>query len=300
MSAAEAVIARDRSAMALRIPRRVGWAAVALLGFALAVALRSLAPRLDPPIARIDVEGRLQHLDAWQIASAAAIAPGTRIFAADLDAVRGRVDALPWVARVTVRRRWPDALSIVVGERQPLARWDDNALLDTEGAVFTPPPADLRQPALASLPRLSGPTGTAAEVVAAWRQLQPALAGGPFALGSLTLDPRGEWSATTVGGVVLRFGADDPAGKIELLRTTVTSTLTPQLGQIAAIDLRYTNGFAVEPLPSPKADAARAPSPKAEPARFRRERFGNGVTTPSRHSTDNVASSFAANVASRL
>jgi len=58
-------------------------------------------------------------------------------FTMDLDAARASLARVPWVRAVALRRQWPRRLEIEVDEHQPLARWNDGALVSTRGDVFT-------------------------------------------------------------------------------------------------------------------------------------------------------------------
>jgi cell division protein FtsQ len=62
------------------------------------------------------------------------------MLATDLDAVRMRLRALPWLADASVQRRLPDTLVIEVKERKPVALWQYRqrlAAIDITGKVLT-------------------------------------------------------------------------------------------------------------------------------------------------------------------
>lgn len=68
-----------------------------------------------------------------------AVRRGSPILAVDLEAVRQRVQALPWVRQASIRRVLPDTLVIDIVERKPLALWQHDkrfALIDEEGQVI--------------------------------------------------------------------------------------------------------------------------------------------------------------------
>ena len=70
---------------------------------------------------------------------AVAVKRGAPILAVDLEAVRQRVQALPWVRQASVRRVLPDTLVVDIIERRPLALWQHDkkfALIDEEGQVI--------------------------------------------------------------------------------------------------------------------------------------------------------------------
>ena len=225
-----------------RIPKVV-LRAVASLAVLLAIAVLAaqIEPYLNRPIETVRIEGHFQHLTAVQLAAAADVGSGEHLFDADLVAVRTRVEALPWVAGARVMRVWPDALAISVREREPVARWGDDGLLDRDGNPFRPSSSDLD----VALPQLAGPDDRADEVLDTYKRLSAALSSGLFALAGLTLDERGEWTATTRSKVVLRLGQDDPLAQIALIQGAVTDSLAQQMDAVAYVDLRYPNGFAV-------------------------------------------------------
>lgn len=64
---------------------------------------------------------------------------GQPILVVDLDEVRERLQRLPWVRSVTVRRQFPDAILARLEEHRPLALWrqrDMLHLVDGEGSVI--------------------------------------------------------------------------------------------------------------------------------------------------------------------
>ena len=192
-------------------------------------------------VQNLEVAGPMNHVSA----NAVALAVGDRVdngfLALDLEGVKRDVEQLPWVARARAERFWPAGVRIQVWERAASARWGAHQLLDVQAQAFTPPAADL----LPELPMLDGPAGHEREVLDTYRRDGARLASTQFALAGLALDARGEWSATTQRGIGLRLGRGTPEQKFEMLATTVSKALADRLDQVAYVDLRYTNGFAV-------------------------------------------------------
>ena len=90
-------------------------------------------------------------------------------FTLDFDAARASLREVPWVRRVALRRQWPSRLEVTLDEYTPLARWNDVALVDPDGAVFS---AGFD----GELPQLTGPDGRAPDVVARYREFRDVLA----------------------------------------------------------------------------------------------------------------------------
>jgi cell division protein FtsQ len=236
------------------LPRALVPALAVAAALAAAVMLaHALRPLLSRPVQTLRVEGRLTHLAPAQIAAAAAIAPGTGLFDVDLAAARDRVEALPWVSRARVARVWPASVAVQVTERQAMARWGSGGLVDADGIVFAPALTEVP----AGLPQLSGPPGRAPEVERVYRELGAALKDSPFVPAGLDLSSRGEWTLHTAGGIELRLGEQAPQSRAGLILGVVTHALADKLAQVAYVDLRYSNGFAVGQAAAP-AVAARA------------------------------------------
>ena len=224
------------------LPRALLPAIVAAAVVAVLLLLgHALKPVLNRPVQALRVDGEFVHLRPQQIATAAAITSGAPLFDIDLEAVRSQVEALPWVAHARVSRVWPGRIALRVWERKPYALWGDKGLVDDEGHAFVPAAAELPQ----DLPRLAGPAGREGEVMQDYQQMAQALAGSAFAANGLQLDARGAWTLSTVAGIELRLGSEDPRGKLVLLQGPVLRTIGDKLDQVAYVDLRYSNGFAV-------------------------------------------------------
>lgn len=217
----------------------VALAALLLLGV-IAYGAKALGDA-QPRLARVAVAGPFEAVPAAAVERVLKPFVGRPLLAVDLIAAQKAVAALPWVARARVQRRWPDALQVRIWEREAFARWNQDALLDTQAEMFVPPAAD--QPA--GLPALSGPPGRERLVMDAYTRLGEPLASSPLALAGLALDERGEWTATTRSGVELRLGLEPPQSKLPMLTGAVMQTLSERIADVRYVDLRYTNGFAV-------------------------------------------------------
>lgn len=193
-------------------------------------------------VSQLQIEGRMQRLSVGDVEEVVRpLLGGTQFADVDLGAVHDAVVALSWVARASVERSWPSTVRIRLWERQPVAHWNQDQLLDERGEIFAPEQRELPP----DLPRLSGPEGAAQTVEQTFARLEAPLASTPFALAGLTQDPRGDWTATTVDGIELRFGRRDPGEGVAVLKGPALRALGERLGQVRYIDLRYTNGFSV-------------------------------------------------------
>jgi cell division protein FtsQ len=164
-------------------------------------------------------------------------------FTLRLPEARASLERVPWVKTIALRRQWPNRLRITVVEHQPLARWTDGALIDTEGEVFT-------AQFTGELPQLAGPDGSAALVSARFRDYGAALSTRALAVAELRLSPRGGWRLRTAGSapLTIELGRNEPAERLARFIAYYARTIGPLTRggtRVDYVDLRYRNGFAV-------------------------------------------------------
>jgi cell division protein FtsQ len=164
-------------------------------------------------------------------------------FTLGLARARASLERIPWVKSAALRRQWPDHLLITITEHEPLARWNDTGLVDTEGAVFG---ADYD----GELPLFVGPEGKAAEVAARFREFGAILRPRALAIVELHLSERGAWQLRTRGraALAIELGRDAPAERLArfvLYQPRTVGALDRAGVRVESVDLRYRNGFAV-------------------------------------------------------
>ena len=106
-------------------------------------------------IENVFVTGRVETTVA-EILAALDVERGGPILDFDPQAARGRVEALPWVARAAIDRRLPGDIWVAIEEHLPLAAWQNEGrirMVAADGAIIdlAPPPR------FADLPVVVGP-----------------------------------------------------------------------------------------------------------------------------------------------
>lgn len=191
---------------------------------------------------RVIIDGPLQRADPAHLEAVIREELKGTFFTMRLADARASLQRVPWVRRVALRRQWPDRLEVEVSEHQPLARWNDAALVDTEGEVFN---ADFD----GDLPQFTGPEGTALEVAARFRAFDAALKPTGRAINTIHRSPRGGWQLVAAGSppLTIELGRADPGERLARFVASYRQTLGALARDGARIDyadLRYRNGFA--------------------------------------------------------
>ena len=200
------------------------------------------------PIERVELAGDLQRIAPSDLEAFAHAVQGMSASGASLEAVREAARKIPWVREATVRRIFPDAVEVTLETHDPLARWNDAALVSTRGEVFTAEYA-------AALPRFHGRDGSAGLMANEYPVIVRALAPLPVHVAELTLSPRGAWQAVLDTGLVLELGRDDIDSRLARF-AQAWPLVTGKAAETKHADLRYANGFALtrvaEVTPTPK------------------------------------------------
>ena len=191
---------------------------------------------------RVIIDGQTEHVTLDMAETAAKMSIKGNFFGQKLEEVQEAFGKLPWVKTVSVRRIWPDVLSVSITEHDLLARWGNSALMDKEGILF-------QGATDAILPVLAGPDGTQLELKKRMEEFNPVLAKADAAIDRLELDKRYAWTLTLRTGESIRLGREDKPGAV-LERLTYFVSAYPKLTKrygntISVVDMRYANGFSV-------------------------------------------------------
>ncbi|MEY4762312.1 MAG: hypothetical protein RLZZ200_2168 [Pseudomonadota bacterium] len=197
---------------------------------------------LDQPIQAVTLSGRFQRVSPMDVERAVrAASRGQGLVAVDLHDVADTVRRIPWVDSVSVGRIWPRGLAVHVIEQVPVARWGGKGLLNSRGEIFVNETGRLPD----ELPELSGPDGSEAIVTRQYLAAHGRITEAGMRLARVHLDPRGAWEYSLDSGVVLRLGRRQVDERFERFLTAGTRVISTRGPEIAYIDLRYANGFAV-------------------------------------------------------
>lgn len=228
--------------------------AVLLAVFALLLAGAAMAWALRAPwfsIAGIVVTGDVSHNNALTLKANVAPRLVGSFFTMDLTRARQVFESVPWVRKAVVRREFPNRLHINLKEHQAVALWGPETeprLVNSFGEVFE---ANVDEVEQENLPRLLGPEGQAAQVLAAYQALQPLFESLDMVLEQLELSGRGGWVSRLDTGAVIQLGRGN-VDEVQARTVRFLATLgrvTDQHGRkpesLESADLRHESGYAI-------------------------------------------------------
>lgn len=163
-------------------------------------------------------------------------------FTVDIERLRLSLENISWVRKVSIRREFPDRLAVQFEEHQPLAQWNEAALVNQQGEVFVAETTKL-------LPVFTGYEGSSAEMSQQYQKFSQQLAGLNLQLTQLVLSPRHAWQLHLSNDMVVELGRESMQQRLARFVTIYPYSLGVVPGteaeQVKWVDMRYRNGFAV-------------------------------------------------------
>lgn len=206
------------------------------------------------PLSRLVVTGERYYTRNDDIRQAIlALGPPGTFMTQDVDIIQQQIERLPWIKQASVRKQWPDELKIHLVEYVPIARWNDQHLVDAQGNAFSVP---AERTSKQTLPMLSGPEGSENEVLQGYRDMGMVLAKDKFTLKQAAMTARRSWQLTLNNGIKLNLGRGDTMKRLDRfveLYPVLQQQAQADNKRISYVDLRYDSGAAVgwEALPPP-------------------------------------------------
>lgn len=201
------------------------------------------------PIKGIQLDGDLVRNNVPTIRANAAPRLSGNFFSVDLQTGRKAFESVPWVRRAVVRRVWPDRLAVRLEEHKAAALWEteegDDRIVNTFGEVFDANVGDVEDD---NLPTFAGPEGSAVQMLAVYRRLQPVMERADMVVERLHLSSRGSWRAELDSGATIELGrgsAEELATRTDRFVRTLPAATAKWQAPLEYADLRYPQGYAM-------------------------------------------------------
>ncbi|MDD2164984.1 cell division protein FtsQ/DivIB [Glaesserella parasuis] len=163
-------------------------------------------------------------------------------FEQDIQEIKEKFLTISWIRDVSVRKVYPDKLSITLLEHRPAAVWNNNQYVSVQGKVFSLPKDRFDN---TGLPILYGPDAESKVVLEAWDKIKADLKSRNLGLHSIAMDSRGAWSIRLDNGVELKLGRGEWLSKIDRFVTIFPEIDIPEGKRLSYVDLRYEHGASV-------------------------------------------------------
>lgn len=181
----------------------------------------------------------LQHVSSEVLARVVHEQIQGNFFTVNLTRTRLMLEQVPWVRKVSVRRKFPWALEVELEEQQVVATWNQSELVNTYGEVFAGQTSQ-------ELPHFYGQPGSSLQVMQMYAELSSTLLPLSQSLTQIYLTPRFAWQVRLSDGMVLELGHEQMQQRLARFVAVYPYSLAKWSAANQRVDLRYQNGFAVE------------------------------------------------------
>lgn len=215
-----------------------------LLAFALIKLNVFLEDEQQAPVQDIVISGDRVFIEDQKIQELVRQTQPGSFFELDVTQTHQTVEAMPWVYRASVRKRWPNGLEIFVVEQQPAAIWNGDMLLNQFGDAFDAQISSADLNTKITLPNLYGPGGSEQIALQGYRNMQSLLESSNLSIVEMFLSERFAWDVQLNNGIKLNLGRTEFIDRLQRF-LDLLPLISQQDRQVDYVDLRYDTGLAV-------------------------------------------------------
>jgi cell division protein FtsQ len=192
------------------------------------------------PIKKVRVIG-LRHLEREDVRQTLEPLVTRGFFSVNVEYIRDRLEQMPWVSEIIVKRGWPDVVDVTVIEKKAIARWNNENLLSTDGSLFAPKESTYP----GGLAEFVGPDGHHVFMLKYFVDINRILIPLHAKISYLELTPYLTWKLQLDNGMVLRVGHNDILTHLTHFVKVYPKIIGDRAHDVEYVDLRYPNGMAV-------------------------------------------------------
>ncbi|NVK55692.1 MAG: FtsQ-type POTRA domain-containing protein [Alteromonadaceae bacterium] len=190
------------------------------------------------PVQVIDFSGKFEQIDVLRLERLIRRSQPGSFFALDVNDIHQLLEQQAWVYRASVRKQWPNRLKVYLVEQTPVARWNEDLILNPYGESFNAEGKEL------GLPRLFGPGGSERTALEGFNAMQKLLRNRDLVIAELSLSERYAWQVQLGNGIEINLGRQEFIDRLQRF-VDVYPLLEQQPKAISYVDLRYDTGLAV-------------------------------------------------------
>lgn len=194
------------------------------------------------PIKQIRAQGTFKHVDETMLHTVVKDSIQGGYFNINVDVIKNDVEKMPWIDHVSVSRVWPDTVLIHITEQKAFARWQEGGVVNFRGELFQPNKLTINM----SLPVLDGPRGTERNLTEYYLLAQEIIAPLDVDIKTVRMDARRAIRIELNNGIEIVLGREDLEDRLQRFSRIYMKVLSPRADEIKSVDMRYSNGLAVD------------------------------------------------------
>ncbi len=193
-------------------------------------------------IKSVEVVGELTILNKSQLQPVIEPFTKTNLYLLDAKGLEEKIENNPWVHSASMTKIWPDKLIVKIHEQRPVAFWGEASMLAENGEIIR---ASLDKKKR-TLPSLYSPRDKGRNMATGFLKIRKWMDGFPLKMVEFKEDTRGSWQIKLENGMTLKIGREQQEKRLRRFMVGYEQSLADVIDEINTVDLRYTNGFAVQ------------------------------------------------------
>ena len=193
------------------------------------------------PIITVRVQGDFNYIEEAMLSEAITEIKTQGFFSLDVQTIQAQVTQLPWVAQVSVRRVWPDTLTLNLVEQKAVAYWMAGGLVNVAGELFKPDQASYPK----GLPIFNGPEKMQSVLTHHYIESSAALNSLGLTVTQVDLSSRRALTLHLNNAIKLVLGREQQQQRLQRFISVYEKLFASRTSEIDKIDLRYSNGMSI-------------------------------------------------------
>ena len=193
-------------------------------------------------ITSVEVKGDLHILTKTELQPVIEPFTKTNLYLLDAKALETEIENNPWVHSASMTKIWPETLRVTIHEQRPVAFWGDKAMLAENGEIIKA----VLDKKKGLLPNLYSPNDKGRNMATGFLNIRKWMQGFPLKMVEFKEDRRCSWQIRLENGMTLKIGREHQEKRLRRFMVGYEQSLEKVIDNISSVDLRYTNGFAVQ------------------------------------------------------
>jgi len=190
------------------------------------------------PIDEIVLSGEYKFLEREQVQMVANNYLEGNFFSLNIHKLREGMKKLPWIKDVDIYRKWPNRITMLITQHQPIARYGMQGLINEEGEFFGAAYEDY-------LPIIYGPKEKLPYITNKFFVFNEILNAEFIKIHKITYTRKDDWIINTSDGMTIKLNDDKSDDALKRFVDNFQTVLKSMNKRITSVDLRYRDGFAI-------------------------------------------------------
>lgn len=204
--------------------------------------VKTFTPASFFPIKKVTIKGDYTEADQNHLQQLLMPYVKKSFFTVSVVTIERELENIDWIKNSQISMRWPDQIIITIQQREPLAHWNNDALISEDKKIFH---RNLSSNNYKNLPYFFGADQHREIVISTYLTLQTQLTPLDLMVDKLSLNEQDVWQIELSNGIQLIMKKDQSMTPLQKFLQTYQQSLYKKAEDIDYVDLRYNNGFAV-------------------------------------------------------